>query len=104
MLRSTLTASLSQDVRTSDRSNELRTTRASVGYDYEINSLSGIGVSANFAELARSGGPQLNDTTRADLRATYRRDLTRDWQLSTGYEYRIRDEETVGRPPRTGSS
>ena len=96
MLRSTLTASLSQDVRTSDRSNELRTTRASVGYNYEINSLSRIGISANFAELAQAGGPAVNDTTRTDLRATYTRDLTRDWQISTGYEYRIRDEETVG--------
>ncbi|MGI3212166.1 hypothetical protein ACROSR_13735 [Roseovarius tibetensis] len=97
ILRSTLTASIERQVTTSDRSNELRTTRASVGYDYEINSLSGIGVSANFAELARAGGgPQVNDTIRADLRATYRRDLTRDWQLSTGYEYRIRDEDSVG--------
>ncbi|MGM0661864.1 MAG: hypothetical protein ACQEUH_11895 [Pseudomonadota bacterium] len=96
MPRSTLTASLSQDIRTSDRSNELRSTRASVGYDYQINSLSSVGVSANFAELARSGGPELNDTTRADLRATYRYTLTRDWQLSTGYEYRIREEDNIG--------
>jgi len=96
MRSSTLTASLSQDVRTSDRSNELRTTRASVGYDYEINSLSGIGLSANFAEVAGSGGPDVDDTSRADLRATYRRDLTRDWQLSTGYEYRIREESDIG--------
>jgi hypothetical protein len=83
-------------VRTSDRSNELRSTQASVGYDYQINSLSSVGISANFAELARSGGPQLNDTTRSDLRATYRYALTRDWQLSTGYEYRIRDEDDIG--------
>jgi hypothetical protein len=96
MPRSTLTASLSQQVRTSDRSNELRSTQASVGYDYQINSLSSVGISANFAELARSGGPQLNDTTRSDLRATYRYALTRDWQLSTGYEYRIRDEDDIG--------
>ena len=96
MRSSTLTASLSQDVRTSDRSNELRTTRASVGYDYEINSLSGIGLSANFAEVAGSGGPDVDDTSRTDLRATYRRDLTRDWQLSTGYEYRIREESDIG--------
>lgn len=96
MPSSTLTASLSQDVRTSARSNELRTTRASVGYNYTINPLSRIGLSANFAELARSGGPQLNDTLRADLRATYSRTLTRDWQLSTGYEFRVRDEDTVG--------
>jgi len=96
MPRSTLTASLSQQVRTSDRSNELRSTQASVGYDYQINSLSSVGVSANFAELAQSGGPDLNDTTRSDLRATYRYALTRDWQLSTGYEYRIRDEDDIG--------
>jgi hypothetical protein len=96
MPRSTLTASLSQDIRTSDRSNELRTTQASVGYDYQINSLSSIRVSANFAELARAGGPDLNDTTRTDLRATYSYELTQDWQLLTGYEYRIREEDNVG--------
>jgi len=95
MPRSTLTASLSQDIRTSDRSNELRSTQASVGYDYQINSLSSVGVSANFAELARSGGPDLSDTNRADLRATYSRVLTRDWQLSTSYEYRIREEDNT---------
>ena len=96
MPRSTFNASLSQDIRTSNRSNELRTTRASVGYNYQINSLSDIGVSANFAELARSGGPEFNTTIRADLRVAYNYTVTRDWQLSTGYEYRFRDEETVG--------
>jgi hypothetical protein len=96
MLTSSFNASLSQDIRTSDLSNQLRTTRASVGYNYQINSLSSIGISANYVELAQSGGPDLNDTTRTDLRATYNYTLTRDWQLSTGYEYRTRDEETVG--------
>ena len=96
MPRSTLTAALSQDVRTSDRSNELRTTRASLDYTHEINALSQIGLSASFAELSRSGGPALNDTSRADLRATYSHRITRDWLLSSGYEYRIRDEDTVG--------
>jgi hypothetical protein len=46
--------------------------------------------------VAGSGGPDVDDTSRADLRATYRRDLTRDWQLSTGYEYRIREESDIG--------
>jgi hypothetical protein len=96
MPRSTLIAALSQDVRTSDRSNELRTTRASLDYIHEINALSQIGLSANFAEISRSGGPALNDTSRTDLRATYSHRITRDWLLSSGYEYRIRDEDTVG--------
>lgn len=96
MKRSTLTASLERQVSTSSRSNELRTTRASLGYNYEINSLSALSFSANVAEVDQAGGPAVNDTTRADLRAVYSRDLTRDWRLSSGYEYRIRDEETVG--------
>lgn len=96
MTRSTLTAALERQVATSSQSNELRTTRASVGYNYEINSLSNIDFSASLVELSQAGGPAVNDTTRADLRATYSRDLTRDWRLSSGYEYRMRDETGVG--------
>ncbi|MGX0978387.1 hypothetical protein ACSSVY_004127 [Roseovarius sp. MBR-51] len=96
MKRSTLTASLSRQVTTSSRSNELRTTEASLGYNYEINSFSDISFSANYAELKQAGGPAVNDTTRTDLRATYSRNLTPDWRLSSGYEYRLRDETGVG--------
>jgi len=96
MPRSTLTATLNQQVATSSRSNELRTTSASLGYTYEINSLSNLSFLANFAELSQAGGPAVNDTTRADLRAIYSRDLTRDWRLSSGYEYSMRDETGVG--------
>jgi len=97
MAHSTLTATLERQVATSSRSNELRTTRASLGYSYEINSLSDMEFSVNVAELAQAGGPAVSDTTRADLGVTYFRDLTRDWRLSTGYEYRMRDETGVGR-------
>lgn len=96
MKRSTLTASLSRQVTTSSRSNELRTTQASLDYDYEINSLSNISFSANFAQVKRAGGPAVDDSTRTDLRATYSRNLTPDWRLSSGYEYRIRDEDGLG--------
>ena len=96
MPRSTLTATFDRQVATSSRSNELRTTTASLGYTYEINSLSDLAFSANFADLSQAGGPAVNDTTRTDLRATYSRDLTRDWRLSSGYEYRLRDESGVG--------
>ena len=97
MLRSTLTASLEREVVTSSESNELRTTRASVGYNYEINSLSDLSFSANFAEQTQIGGvTAVSDTTRLDLRATYSRDITEDWQISSGYEYRVRDETGMG--------
>lgn len=96
MKRSTLTASLERQVATSSRSEELRTTRASLEYRHAINSISDLGFSANLAELDRAGGPAVNDTTRADLRATYSREITPDWRLSSGYEFRWRDEENVG--------
>jgi len=94
--RGTLTAALSQDVRTSEPGNELRTTRASLGYTHQINTLSSFSLSASYAELDRAGGPQFNDTSRANLSATYNYQITRDWQLSTGYGYRVSEEETVG--------
>jgi hypothetical protein len=97
MKSGTLAASIERQVSTSSRSNELRTTRASLGYSYRVNSVSDLELSATAAELARAGGPAVNDTLRADLGATYSRDLTRDWQLSTGYEYRLRDEAGAGR-------
>ncbi len=95
MLRSTFSASLSRQVATSSQSNELRTTQASLGYGYEINSLSSVNFTANYAEVERLGGAIADDTTRTNLRATYSRALTPDWQLSSGYEYRVRDETGV---------
>lgn len=70
--------------------------RASIDYRYAINGISDLGFSANVAELDQAGGPAVNDTTRADLRATYSREITPDWRLSSGYEFRWRDEENVG--------
>lgn len=96
MLRSTLRASLSQQVSSSLQSNELLTTEASLSYGYEINSLSNLDLSVNYAALDQAGGPTINDVTRTDLRATYSHALTRDWQLTSGYEHRIRKESGVG--------
>ncbi len=97
MKRSTLSGSLERQVATSSESSELRTTRALLDYNYEINSISDLGFSASYAEQERIGGiGTASDTTRLDLRATYSRELTRDWQVSSGYEYRQRDETGVG--------
>lgn len=96
MQRSTLSASLSRKVTTSTQSNELLTTQASLGYEYEINSLSNLDFSVNYVALNQAGGPAVNDTARANFRAAYSRDLTRNWELSSGYEYRMREETGMG--------
>lgn len=93
MPRSTLTASLDRQVTTSALANELRVTQASLGYAFEVNSLSNITLLADFAEISQAGGPAVTDTTRVNLSATYSRDLTRDWRFSSGYEYRMVDED-----------
>ncbi len=96
MLRSTLSASLSRQVATSTRANELLTTRASLGYKYEINSLSDLDFAVNYAAIDQAGGPAVNSTNRTDLSAAYSRALTRDWQFTSGYEYRMREETGAG--------
>jgi hypothetical protein len=96
MLRSTFTVALERQVTTSVDSDELLVTRGSLKYTFELNSLSNVAFAADFVETNQAGGPTVNDTTRANLSATYSRDLTRDWQLSSGYEYRMRDETGVG--------
>lgn len=93
MKRARFTASLDRQVRTSSQSNELETTRVALGYRYDINEDSGIDLSADFAQFTEAGGPSVTDSSRANLRATYNRDLTQDWQLSTGYEFRMEDED-----------
>lgn len=92
MQTGTFSASLSRDVTTSPQSDELLTTQASLGYKYEINSLSDVDFSVDYAALDQAGGPAVSDGARADLRVAYSRNLTRDWQLSSGYEYRMRKE------------
>lgn len=96
MKRGTLTAALEQQLTTSSQLNELRTTRASLDYLYEINSVSNLFFKADFAAFDQAGGPTVNDTVRTDLQAIYSRELTRDWRFTAGYEYRWRDEENVG--------
>jgi len=93
MKRSQFTASINREVRTSSQSNELETTRVALGYRYDINEGSGIDLSADFAQFTEAGGPNVTDSSRANLRAAYNHDLTQDWQLSTGYEFRMEDED-----------
>lgn len=93
MKRGSLTASLDRQVQTSSQANELETTRAAVGYTHTINAKSGIELAADFASFKESGGPAVNDSSRARFRASYNHDLTQHWQLVTGYEFRMEDEE-----------
>ena len=92
----TITSAFERSFRTSDESEELRVTRASLGYDMDINSVSGLVFEANYAEIRDAGTGGVNNVDTTSLRATYRYALTPDWDLSAGYEYRFRDSENDG--------
>jgi len=93
MKRSELNLALEREVTTSSRDNELQVTRASLGYRYEINELSDVDLDAEFAQTKQAGGPATTDRERLSLRAAYNRAVTRDWNLSAGYEFRLRAED-----------
>lgn len=63
-----------------------------LGYDHAINSISSFGVDARY--LSRT-------EDRASLTATYRRALTRDWNLNMGYRFDSIDR-TAGRVTNHG--
>lgn len=94
-------AGLNRNVTTSSEDEERITTTADVGYDHEINNVSSIGFDLSFGLSEQTGGVNNDDTRRTDVSATYNRRVTEDWSMSTGVEYRIRDEDTSGKSDST---
>lgn len=92
----TITSTFERSFRTDDESEEIRVTRASLGYDMDINSVSGLVFEADYAEIRDAGTGGVNNVDTTSLRAAYRYALTPDWDLSAGYEYRYRDSDDDG--------
>ncbi len=72
-----------------DKGNILRTALF-LGYTHNINAVSNINLNAAYTvseELTRT-------IDRANFTASYQHSLTKDWVLSTGYRYRMREELT----------
>ncbi|MCB2151821.1 MAG: hypothetical protein KDE06_12190, partial [Rhodobacteraceae bacterium] len=88
-------ASLERSAYTDDGDNATDT-RAAVGYRHEINSVSRLDLGLEWSLVDRAtGGPE--DTTEyARISAAYSRDLTADWDLTSGITYRTRSDTTDG--------
>jgi len=91
-----ITASVDRAVSTSTEGNDIRTTRAALGYLQTINALSSFALGFDYVEVADAGGGTVTDTKTPQIRAAYNYALTKDWNLSTGYIYRHRDETGIG--------
>ncbi|MEO8242358.1 MAG: hypothetical protein ABI832_08585 [bacterium] len=67
-----------------------------VTYQHQINDVSSLGLSVNLLATGGGGSPGVDDALRQSFSTTYTRDLTADWQLATGYQFRSLDQSSVG--------
>lgn len=90
--RGNFSALLEREARTDEDGDERVTSLARLGYESLINASSSM--LFEFDYVLTDETLVAGDRTReaATFRATYIRELTRDWNLRTGYEYRTFDE------------
>lgn len=69
-------------------------TSFTVGYLRELNSLSSFSIDGGWAELSQPIADA--DTTSARVSATYRRELTPDWDMNFGIRHRFTDDSVTG--------
>ncbi|WP_289042508.1 hypothetical protein [uncultured Aliiroseovarius sp.] len=89
-LGTVFTATLDRTYDATDAGVESRSTRASLGLDTELTRSASVGLELDYAEVT----DVVADTKTAvsGLRATYTHELTPDWDVLAGYEYRKREE------------
>jgi len=93
---SQFTAALQRRVSTSTQSVETQQTQASLGYDYFINSVSSASLGVNYLEQANDGTGPSNRRQRANLNASYTHALTKDWDMTVGYQHRFANDPAPG--------
>ena len=87
-----INASVARRVDVSRLDNDVSITSASVGYSAPINNISSIGLNFDYARTDDAGVGNATDRERSNLRATYRRNLTANWDLSMGYQHITRKD------------
>jgi len=93
-----LNASVSRDSYISDTlSQATETTRADLSYSFDVNDLSSLSFSLYYADIALIGNNSSGaDRERGSFYASYTHDVTQDWDLQIGYEYRYFSSTTNG--------
>lgn len=83
--RGAISATLSQQATTNDDDDQILLTRVGVTYDQDINNVSGFTVDFGLGRAENIGTGASDETTRANLGVSYRRELTEDWDWTLGY-------------------
>lgn len=82
---------LARTVTTDDDDEDLEVTRASAGWSHDLTAVSGLIFNVDYLSTNAIG--EGTDRQRGRLRASYRHELTRDWDLTGGYEYTVSQRE-----------
>ncbi|NHX27305.1 outer membrane beta-barrel protein, partial [Escherichia coli] len=90
---------LKRDVRTASDDSDRISTTIGAGYSHAINDLSSLSFNASYGMFDSTGSS--NDSSRTDLSLNYSYALTSDWNLNAGVNYRVRDEDLVGKADST---
>jgi hypothetical protein len=91
--RGALKLSLERAVTTNADDEDQLATRLGLSYQADINAVSGFGVSLDLRRAEDGGAGTLETVDRKTLRVTYTRELTEDWDMIGGYQYRSLDND-----------
>lgn len=84
--------SLSRQIALNSDNVDQASTFVDFGWQHRINAVSSLGLSLNLAAVGGAGNGTVTGASRSTLRASWSHDLARDWQLTTGYQYRNTDQ------------
>lgn len=67
-------------------------TQLGLNYAHRINLLSEVGLSLDWRRAEQAGSGTFSSTDRRTVRISYSHDMSRDWSVTTGYEYSRQDD------------
>ena len=79
---------LSRQIALNGDTQDVANTGLDLNYQHDINDVSRLGLSLNVLETGSGGSAGVTDVLRQMLSASYARDLTADWQVTAGYQFR----------------
>ncbi|MEI4473720.1 hypothetical protein [Frigidibacter sp. MR17.24] len=89
----TVSLEATRAVRTSDQNESRLVTAFSFDYRHALTQVDSLGLGLGYTESESVGSD--DSSANGSLRMSWNRELTQDWTLSTGYEYRRREETGV---------
>ncbi len=89
--------SVSQQVQSSDSSEDVRVTRASVTWSHELSELSGLNLDMGYAHIdPLDNNTDTQERERRYIRLDYNHQLTQNWVVNTGISHSVSDSNSDG--------